>query len=702
VPLHILRKKGTPLTGENPTILSGYGGFGLSVLPNFDVSRRVWLDQGGIFAIANLRGGGEFGETWHAAGALTNKQNVFDDFAACADFLIRSNYTNPSKLAMQGRSNGGLLMGATLTQRPDLAQAVVSHVGIYDMLRVELDPNGAFNVTEFGSVTNPDQFQALFAYSPYHRVQEKTPYPATLLLTGERDGRVNPAHSRKMAARLQAATASPRPVLLRTSSAGHGLGTALGERIQELSDVYAFLYDQLGVEYSVIDSGPWSGAVTPTAAWVKAKLVREGLNARLLVSQSPSLVDPKYFGPDLSRTNDGNVVQFRAEDLRPDTQYHYALEIDGRLDRKKAGQFKTFPPPGPASFTIAFASCARTGSTSDVFDRIRENRPLFFMNMGDFHYLNIQTNDRARFRDAYETVLASPQQAQLYREVPFVYIWDDHDFGGNNSNRKASSHDAARGTYDEFVPHYPLPLAFEKGGGPICQSFSVGRVKFILTELRSERDDVRKKDDARKSILGAPQKEWLKKELLEANGKYPLICWVSSVPWIGTAGTNVYHAVKTNQFGLIHLTNLVDTARSRTNRNGTVTNDDNWGQFATERREIADFIKAHRIRGLCILHGDSHMLAADDGTHSDYATDGGGPRIPVMCAGPLDQEPSLKGGPYSHGVYRMSKGEGGFGLLTVTDKGHAIDVAFSGRNNKNEEKISLRFSMPASNGMARR
>jgi prolyl oligopeptidase len=701
VPLNIIRKRGTRLTGENPTILSGYGGFAISVTPGFDVSRRVWLDQGGVFAIANLRGGGEFGEKWHASGSLTNKQNVFDDFAACAEFLIRSNYTNPSKLAIRGGSNGGLLMGATLTQHPDLMQAVVSHVGIYDMLRVELDPNGAFNVTEFGTVTDADHFQALHAYSPYHHVTDKTNYPAILMLTGENDGRVNPAHSRKMVARLQSATGSQRPVLLRTSSSGHGIGTALSEQIEELTDVYSFLFEQLGVEYSLIDRGPWSGAVTPSSAWVKAKLVREGLNARLVVSKSPALTDSILVGPELSRTNHGNVVQFLIENLQPDTQYHYALEIDGRLDRKKSGGFATFPAPGPASFTIAFASCAKTGSTSDVFDRIRENHPLLYMNMGDFHYLNIQTNDRARFRDAYDTVLASPQQSELYRSVPFVYVWDDHDFGGNNSNRKASSHDAARLTYDEYVPHYSLPLAFDKSGGPICQSFAVGRVKFILTELRSERDDVRKKDDARKTMMGAKQKEWFKKELLEAKGKYPLICWVSTVPWIGKAGTNVYHAIKTNQFGLIHLTDLIESASGRTNRNRPLADEDHWGLFSAERREIADFIKANHIRSLCILHGDSHMLAADDGSNSDYATGGGAP-IPVMCAAPLDQEPSIKGGPYSQGVYRMSKGEGGFGLLAISDRGNAIEVAYSGRNNKNEEKISLKFTVPAARGMVKR
>src|SRR6202012_3541671 len=194
----------------------------------------------------NLRGGGEFGEAWHLAGNLTRKQNVFDDFIACAELLIQRKYTSPDKLAAMGASNGGLLMGAFLTQRPDLARAVVSRVGIYDMLRVELDPNGAFNTTEFGSVKNPAQFRALYAYSPYLHVTNGVHYPAILFPCGENDGRVNPAHSRKMTARLQAATASDLPVLLRTTAtAGHGMGSSLKDRVAEQADIYAFLLHEL-------------------------------------------------------------------------------------------------------------------------------------------------------------------------------------------------------------------------------------------------------------------------------------------------------------------------------------------------------------------------------------------------------------------------------------------------------------------------
>ena len=251
VPLNILRKKGLKLDGKNPTLLYAYGGYGINLTPSFDSTRRIWFDAGGVAAIANLRGGGEYGEGWHKAGNLTRKQTVFDDFIASAEHLIKRGYTSPAKLAVEGGSNGGLLMGAFLTQRPDLARAVVSHVGIYDMLRVELDPNGQFNITEFGTVKDPDQFKALYGYSPYHRVREGEKYPAVLLTTGENDGRVNPAQSRKMAARLQAASGSEAPILFRsTASAGHGIGTALKERIAEQSDVLAFLFDQLGIDGS--------------------------------------------------------------------------------------------------------------------------------------------------------------------------------------------------------------------------------------------------------------------------------------------------------------------------------------------------------------------------------------------------------------------------------------------------------------------
>jgi prolyl oligopeptidase len=252
VPLNVLRKKGTKMDGSSPVILTGYGGYGISLTPSFNPLSRVWLDQGGAIAIANLRGGGELGEEWHLAGNLTRKQNVFDDFAACAKRVVEAGYTTPKKLATIGGSNGGLLMGAMLTQHPEMIGAVVSFVGIYDMLRVETTPNGQFNVTEFGTVKELDQFKALYAYSPYHHVADGTAYPPLLLVTGENDPRVDPFHSRKMAARLEASSSSA-PVLLRaTADAGHGGGTPLGEEIEQWADVYAFLFRSLGVDYKPV------------------------------------------------------------------------------------------------------------------------------------------------------------------------------------------------------------------------------------------------------------------------------------------------------------------------------------------------------------------------------------------------------------------------------------------------------------------
>ncbi len=251
IPLNIVRRKGVKLDGKNPLLLNGYGGYGVNITPGFlGAGTRLWLDGGGIFVIANLRGGGEFGEEWHNQGALTHKQNVFDDFTAAAQYLIKQKYTSSAHMAAIGGSNGGLLMGAVFTQHPELFHAVVSQVGIYDMLRVELDPNGAFNTTEFGSVKNPDQLKALAAYSPYHHVKKGVKYPAIFMATGETDGRVNPMHSRKMIARLQAATTSGRPVYLSINShAGHGIGSALSIRVSQQTDVYTFLFDQLKMTY---------------------------------------------------------------------------------------------------------------------------------------------------------------------------------------------------------------------------------------------------------------------------------------------------------------------------------------------------------------------------------------------------------------------------------------------------------------------
>nr|WP_246357653.1 prolyl oligopeptidase family serine peptidase [Pyxidicoccus fallax] len=250
VPLTILKKKGTKLNGNNPALLTGYGGFNISISPGFSPLVGLWLEQGGVYAVANLRGGSEFGEKWHAEGSLTKKQNVFDDFYACAKLLVDQKYTQPKKLAIQGGSNGGLLMGAAVTQHPEMYGAVVARVGIYDMLRVELTPNGQFNITEYGTVKDPEQFKALHAYSPLHNVKDGTKYPSVLFTSGANDPRVDPFHSRKMVARMQEATTSKNPILLRANAeTGHGAGTPLNARIEEEVDVYSFVFNSLGMKY---------------------------------------------------------------------------------------------------------------------------------------------------------------------------------------------------------------------------------------------------------------------------------------------------------------------------------------------------------------------------------------------------------------------------------------------------------------------
>lgn len=247
VPMTILMPKGTKLDGTNPALITGYGGYDISTTPRF-YGDRLWFDHGGIVAITNIRGGGEYGESWHMGGNLTHKQNVFDDFAACAEYLVSHHYTSPEHLAAEGGSNGGLLMGAEITQHPNLFRAVVSYVGIYDMLRTELDPNGTFNITEYGTVKVPEQFRALYAYSPYHHVVAGTNYPAVLMITGDNDHRVNPAHSRRMTAELQAATSSGLPILLLTNAnAGHGISTNVNEALLEEADAMAFVFAELGI-----------------------------------------------------------------------------------------------------------------------------------------------------------------------------------------------------------------------------------------------------------------------------------------------------------------------------------------------------------------------------------------------------------------------------------------------------------------------
>ncbi len=253
VPMFVVSKKGLKKDGQHPTVLTGYGGFNLSLTPEFDSDIYLWLEHGGVYAVANLRGGSEFGEDWHRAGMLDKKQNVFDDMIAAAEFLISEKYTDKNHLAIWGGSNGGLLMGAMITQRPDLFRAVVCDAPLLDMLHYQKFQIARLWIPEYGTAEDPAQFKWLYAYSPYHHVKAGTEYPAILFTTADSDSRVDPMHARKMTALMQAEAVNGgsrvRPILLRIETkAGHGPGTPVGKQVEEDTDAYSFLFWQLGVK----------------------------------------------------------------------------------------------------------------------------------------------------------------------------------------------------------------------------------------------------------------------------------------------------------------------------------------------------------------------------------------------------------------------------------------------------------------------
>jgi prolyl oligopeptidase len=248
IPMFITHKQGLELNGQNPTLLYGYGGFSISLTPSFSVSNLVWLELGGVYAVPNLRGGGEYGEDWHLAGTKLNKQNVFDDFIAAAEWLIAQGYTHRDRLAIMGGSNGGLLVGACMTQRPDLFAAALPAVGVMDMLRFNQFTIGWAWESDYGSPQDEAEFKALYAYSPLHNLKSGTAYPATMITTADHDDRVVPAHSFKFAAALQAAHQGEAPVLIRIETkAGHGAGKPTAKVIEEVRDRWAFLADNLGI-----------------------------------------------------------------------------------------------------------------------------------------------------------------------------------------------------------------------------------------------------------------------------------------------------------------------------------------------------------------------------------------------------------------------------------------------------------------------
>ncbi|MCX7617525.1 alkaline phosphatase [Tepidiforma sp.] len=387
----------------------------------------------------------------------------------------------------------------------------------------------------------------------------------------------------------------------------------------------------------------WAGGVTSTSFAVTAQLAdtQPADDLTLVVRSEPSGEEVGRFPP--ASLSPAGVARFDVAGLQPATRYRWAVAAGGREDRSRSGSLTTLPA-GRASFTLAFGSCASTGSNGQVFDRIREAAPLLFIHTGDFHYEDIDDDAPGAIRAAFARSLRAPAQQALWLDVPILYTWDDHDYGGDDSDRTTRSRAAARAVYREIVPHYSLPL-----DGPIAQAVTVGRVRVIVTDSRSERDPSRWQDGPGKSMLGEAQLAWLFEELLRARGEAALIIWVNSVPWISSE-----------------------------------TGSDSWAAYADERRRIADFLVEHRIDNLVMLSGDAHMLAADDGSNNRFASDGSGPGFPVYHAAALDRRGSVKGGPYSEGVH---PGGGHFGLLTVDDLGPEIRVTFSGRDWRGAELL---------------
>ena len=418
---------------------------------------------------------------------------------------------------------------------------------------------------------------------------------------------------------------------------------------------------------AAVVSGPWSGGVTAREAVVVARL-ENAEAAWLEVSESADFATARRVNAQPSHPAQLTaVMRFAIEGLQPATRYHFRVRTaDEAASRAATGTFVTFPAEGErASFRFAFASCARTGSTHPVFTRIAREEPLFFLHTGDLHYEDIELDDPEAFRAAYDATLRSQTQGALYRQVPIAYTWDDHDFGPNGSDRHSPSRLASLATYREYVPHYPLAWDEERkvalnmrADGPITQAFSVGRVRFLVLDTRSERDSEKLPDGPNKTMLGTWQKEWLKRELLAAQGRYPLVFIVSSVAWISN-----------------------ETTRR-----------DNWGRFIHERAELSEWMVEQGIRGVCFLGGDAHMLAADDGRNNAYARNGG-PNFPALHAAPLDRGGSIKGGPWSVAPVLPEQGEGQFGVVDVTDRGESIDVLFRGLNHAGREKLRLEFSV---------
>jgi alkaline phosphatase D len=380
----------------------------------------------------------------------------------------------------------------------------------------------------------------------------------------------------------------------------------------------------------------WMGVPTPDGVYVSSRLANDSTDVKLVISTDSDLSSPVLTTGAVSSTN--KIARHTVTGLSANTTYYCGQKIDGVLDIGKIGKFKTAPTAGSqASFRFAAASCAQVGSNHAVYDAIRAVTPAFFIHMGDMHYADSTSTDEAVRQALYDDVLALSKPGQLFREVPTAYIYDDHDFCGNNSDSTTTGGTAAKAAFRARVP---VPVA-SSAGNPNYYSFSYGRVRVIVTDLRAARSPVGNTDNSSKTMMGTTQKTWFKAELVAAVAANEVIVWVSSVPWLETTGNN----------------------------------DDGWADYNTERVELADYMKANGVAGrILISSGDMHAIAWGA---VDYATSGG-MYIPVFHSAPLDRTPSSKGGPYTAGPFQNNTQ---FGYFDVTDNGAAgVVFAYTGTN----------------------
>jgi hypothetical protein len=373
----------------------------------------------------------------------------------------------------------------------------------------------------------------------------------------------------------------------------------------------------------------WAGGVTPRTVTVTARTWRDAADVQLVLSRSADPAAGRRTGSQPATEADDHVVTWTVRGLQPATRYHYGFVVDGVLSGR-IGTFRTFPR-GPAAFTFAVGADARTGSSGRVFDVIRAHDPLLYLNVGDFFYGDVDTNDPARYLAQYDDTLSAPAQAALYRRVPVAYTWGDHDYAANDADMHTVSRPAALSTYRQVVPHYPLEPGED---APIFQAFTLGDVRFVLTDNRSRRDA----GASPATMLGRDQLARLTAELRRA-GRWSVLVWANADPWVDRA----------------------------------VEGKDTWGGFPEERRRIADAVARHRVTNLLMVSGDAHMLAFDDGSHTDYSGTGAA-AFPLLHAAALDRKPSVKGGPYTGPVI---PGAGQFGLVHVepeSDGGARVTV----------------------------